>query len=394
MDSKEKEIIDEACAQPIKPENQKDQNISKINKILSDNSASEKVFDLLFVIDATGSMSSYIKAAKDETENISKELRNLYPEYHFQYGYIFYRDPIDSHNDIHEIINLTDQVNTLPEQIKKIRAYGGGDLPEDWAGAYKLANEKINWRNGVKVIIHLADAGAHGKEFTLSDKYPEESDKLKAELLKCCQNGIKIFGYVITNDANSSFNQSQNIYRRNGGSYEICEFKIVGGYSDSGSDSEEYKYKKIKKRRKKKKYSDSSDEFNMEKCEKKCMKEESDEEYKEDEDFEKKCKKKKKCKKEYSEDSEDESDEDCEIMKRKKKCNKKKYDEDRDSDKKCKRKKKCKKKKLYESDEDKDDEEDSYKEEMDEGTKKYSKQEKINNEFRTRVLNSVKSALP
>ena len=149
MDSEKKEIKDEACPKPIKPENQKEQNISKINKILSDNTVSEKVFDLLFVIDATGSMSSYIKAAKDETENISKELRNLYPEYHFQYGYIFYRDPIDSHGDIHEMIDLTDQVNTLPEQIKKIRAYGGGDLPEDWVGGYKLVNEKINWRNGV-----------------------------------------------------------------------------------------------------------------------------------------------------------------------------------------------------------------------------------------------------
>ena len=118
MDSKKKEIKDEACPKPIKPESQKDQNISKINKILNDTVA-EKVFDLLFVIDATGSMSSCIKAAKDETENISKELRKLYPEYYFQYGYIFYRDPIDSHDDKHEMIHLTDQANTLPEQIKK-----------------------------------------------------------------------------------------------------------------------------------------------------------------------------------------------------------------------------------------------------------------------------------
>ena len=185
-------------------------------------------------------MSSYITAAKDETENISKELRSLYPEYNFQYGYVFYRDPIDSHDDIHEIINLTDQVNSLPEKIKKIRAYGGGDMPEDWVGAFKLVNENITWRNGLKVIIHLADAGAHGKEFTLSDKYPEESKKLKKELLKCCKNQVKIFGYVITEDARHSFNESQNYYRSNGGSYEICEFKINNKYyAESESDEEE-----------------------------------------------------------------------------------------------------------------------------------------------------------
>ena len=198
MDSKEKkEVIDEECPKPIKPENQNEKNISKINKILSDNTVEEKVFDLLFVIDATGSMSSYIRAAKDETENIAKELRNSYPEYNFQYGYIFYRDPIDSPSDIHETINLTDKVNSLPEQIKTIKADGGGDLPEDWVGAFKLANEKISWRNGLKVIIHLADAGAHGKEFTLSDKYPEESAKLKEELLKCCQKKLKFLDMLL-----------------------------------------------------------------------------------------------------------------------------------------------------------------------------------------------------
>ena len=150
-------------------DSKKESNIYKMNKILSDSTEEEKVFDLLFVMDATGSMRDYIRAAKDETENISKELRNLYPEYSFKYGYIFYRDPIDSHIDIHEIIDLTDQVNTIPEQIKKIKATGGGDLPEDWVGAYKLVNEKINWRNGIKVIIHLADAGAYGNEFTLTE---------------------------------------------------------------------------------------------------------------------------------------------------------------------------------------------------------------------------------
>ena len=342
MDSKEnkekEEIKDEACPKPINPENQKDKNISKINKILSDNKTQEKVFDLLFVIDATGSMSSYITAAKDETKNISKELRNLYPEYNFQYGYVFYRDPIDSSGDKHEIINLTDQVNNLPEQIKKIKAYGGGDLPEDWVGAYKLVNEKINWRNGVKTIIHLADAGAHGKEFTLSDKYPEESDKLKAELLKCCQNNIKIFGYIITEDARNSFNQCQNYYRSNGGNYEICEFKIDEGY-----------HSRPRK--------------------KKCKKEESDSDSV-------KCKKKVKCKKA-------ESDSDSDSVKCKKKVKYKKEESDSDSI-------KCKKKVKYKKEEsDSDNEEEDAKEEK----KISSKQKFISSEFKNKVLNSVKYSI-
>ena len=209
-----------------------DPNISKMKEILNDSPESEKDFDLLFLIDATGSMTNYIRAAKDEAENISIELRNLYPEYNFRYGYIFYRDPIDSPNDIHEIIDLTDKVNDLPKQINEIVAKGGEDIPEDWVGAFKLVNEKIKWRNGLRVIIHLADAGAHGKEFTLSDKYPLEGEKLISELIKCSQKKIKIFGFVITEDARNSFNQCQKYYRDNGGSYEIYDLKKNKNFAD------------------------------------------------------------------------------------------------------------------------------------------------------------------
>ena len=169
--------------------------VKKIKNILSDEITNgNNDFDILFLVDATGSMSEYITAAKEETKNISDELRKLYPQKIFQYGYIFYRDPIDVSSDKHEVIDLTDNVNSFPEKIGKIYATGGGDLPEDWVGAFKLANEKISWRNGIKVIMHLADAGAHGKLFTLNDKYPEEEGKLIAELEKCAQKRIKIFG--------------------------------------------------------------------------------------------------------------------------------------------------------------------------------------------------------
>ena len=204
------------------------QDMKKIKNILSDEiNNTNNEFDILFLVDATGSMSSYIIAAKEETKNISKELKKLYPEKMFQYGYIFYRDPIDSKSDKHEVIDLTDNVNSFPEKIGLISANGGGDEPEDWVGAYKLANEKISWRNGIKVIIHLADAGAHGKLFTKYDKYPEEENKLIYELERCAEKGIKIFGYVIDYYAQNSFNECSKIYRRKGGSFEILKFQNI-----------------------------------------------------------------------------------------------------------------------------------------------------------------------
>ena len=200
-------------------------NVKKIKNILSDKTPKgNNDFDVLFIVDATGSMASYIQAAKEETQNISEDLRQSYPEMKFKYGYIFYRDPIDSKSDIHETIDLTDNANSLPSQISKIKAEGGGDTPEDWVGAYKIANEKISWRNGVRIIIHLADAGAHGKLFTSNDKYPEEEKKLINELEKCVEKKIDIFGYVILEESRKSFEECSKIYRNKGGSYEILNF--------------------------------------------------------------------------------------------------------------------------------------------------------------------------
>ena len=202
-----------------------EKNIKKISKLLSDDPSSNITqFDIVFLIDATGSMSPYIEAAKLEAKNISKEFKKLYPTVDFQYGYIFYKDPVDSKDDKHEIINLTNNKNSLPEQISKIRAYGGGDVPEDWASAYRELNNEIKWRNGKKIIIHITDTGAHGKRFTLGDKYPEEEQKLYYELDRCAANNIKIFGYIIKEKCRNSFNECKIYYQKKGQSFEVFNF--------------------------------------------------------------------------------------------------------------------------------------------------------------------------
>ena len=66
-------------------------------------------------------------------------------------------------------------------------------------------NEEIKWRNGTKVIFHLADAGAHGKLFTPYDYYSDEEQKLITELIKCSVKKIKIFGFVIEEEARNSY---------------------------------------------------------------------------------------------------------------------------------------------------------------------------------------------
>ena len=137
--------------------------------------------DIVYLIDATGSMGYEINAAKENVVEIFGQLKKNYKDYDFRFGSVFYRDKIDKPNDKKEepeFFEFTDDMEGLKEKISKVKAYGGGDGPEDWVVGYDLALNKMKWRNGIKLIIHIADAGAHGKEFSEGDKHEDQGPLL------------------------------------------------------------------------------------------------------------------------------------------------------------------------------------------------------------------------
>ena len=177
-----------------------------------------------------GSMSPYIEAAKKKCIEISEELeRNYIKKLNFKYGMIFYRDPIDVNSDKHEAFYLND-INKIKEKIKSVKAYGGGDGPEDWVGAFKIAlnTDIIRWRRGIKLIIHIADAPAHGDEFAGKENYTEEGPKLIEQIKNCVNQEIKIFGLFIGQSAKNSFLKFKEYYenydREDKGLYKVLNF--------------------------------------------------------------------------------------------------------------------------------------------------------------------------
>ena len=185
-----------------------------------------KEFDIVFMIDATGSMGNWIKAAGDKCLKVSEDLRAQFPNLNFYFGGIFYRDPIDSKEDEHEIFDLTDDFLTLKNNFSKIIAKGGGDSPEDWVGAYsKVLN--FNWRDGTKLIIHIADSAAHTKEFCGEENHEEENGKLPKILESVAGKDIKIFSFAIQLKAKTSFEVCENYYKKYNGFYKIWSFDNV-----------------------------------------------------------------------------------------------------------------------------------------------------------------------
>lgn len=194
-------------------------------------------FDVVYMVDATGSMGGYIQAAKDQCINISNTLQKQLSQYQFQFGCIFYRDPIDSPSDVNDIFMLTDNVLNLKNQIQKVNANGGGDGPEDWVGAYRLSLS-MNWRNGIRLIIHMADAPAHGAIFGGAGHEPE-APLLIPLIQQCAARKIKIIGMPIGGSySQPSYDQCQRNYPLNEDNlYQITPFAGGGDISTYFRDS-------------------------------------------------------------------------------------------------------------------------------------------------------------
>ena len=92
----------------------------------------------------------------------SNKLIKSYPNYDFQFGIIFYNDPIDITTDFNDYIQLTKELNKIKYFVDKWNIQSGGDEAEDWVGGYNIALNKINWRNVKKIVVHICDAPAHG----------------------------------------------------------------------------------------------------------------------------------------------------------------------------------------------------------------------------------------
>ena len=174
--------------------------------------------DILFLVDATGSMGGSIEKVKEEIIYISVNLMNKtgMEYYDLSLAAIFYRDPIDSYSDIHQIFDFDKNALNFRNFVEKIRAKGGADGPEDWAGAFNLA-KNLSWGNdSIKFIIHIADAPAHGVDWVGGyDKYPAEGNKTDEIITYFARNNFSIAGFQVSSYGHNSFKRAQLIYNNN-----------------------------------------------------------------------------------------------------------------------------------------------------------------------------------
>ena len=131
---------------------------TKADQVESD----QPMLDLVFAMDCTGSMSSYINSARDSIQNIVDVVAS-HQNTDVRFGYVAYRDhpPQDS-----SFVTQCHKFMTTPTEMKSaiatFGAQGGGDGPEAVTAALNEA-KNYNWRqNSVKIVVLIADAPPHG----------------------------------------------------------------------------------------------------------------------------------------------------------------------------------------------------------------------------------------
>jgi hypothetical protein len=134
-----------------------------------------QIVDHLFMIDATGSMASVLKATHEKVKEIAVQLRDEFPDVQFRFACVCYRDPVDSPTDQHEVLQFDKNIEKFMLFLEPIQATGGGDGPEDFVGSFKIALN-LNWsENSSKSITLFADAPPHGKLFCGYDNHENQT---------------------------------------------------------------------------------------------------------------------------------------------------------------------------------------------------------------------------
>ena len=144
--------------------------------------------DLVFAIDATGSMKNDIDKLKSDMQPLLQELFGETPG--TRVGLLFYRDYGDTFKYMDlpvKVFPFTSNFTSFSKNLNSIRIYGkeGGDIPEAVYEAMYASCEFYSWRNTAqKKIILIGDAEPHPT--------PRGSGKYSKDYVMKIANGRKI----------------------------------------------------------------------------------------------------------------------------------------------------------------------------------------------------------
>jgi myosin protein heavy chain len=198
----------------------------------------EKEFrlDVLIILDVTSSMEEYLNKFKIEFRTMIDNLMGKYHKALVYVGFIGYRDLNDiALGDDYIDIDFTVNYDKLENEIKKIEADGGDDIPEDVAGAFEMALKK-KWRGDTKVALLITDSPCHGAEFhnsnEIKDDYDDDSN-IKEKIHEFKDKNISLICFELSKNTAKMFEKFEEEYN----SQEINNFLYINKTKDLNDTS-------------------------------------------------------------------------------------------------------------------------------------------------------------
>lgn len=128
--------------------------------------------DVVFLLDATGSMADEIAQLQENILAISDQIDGLPGQINARYGLVSYRDRGDAYvTDVHD---FEADVRDFQDTLRDVEANGGGDYPEDLNSGLQDALNSVDWRanDTIKLIFLVADAPPH-VDYPQQTQYPK-----------------------------------------------------------------------------------------------------------------------------------------------------------------------------------------------------------------------------
>lgn len=152
--------------------------------------ASTPQLDVLFLLDATGSMADEIGQIQRTIVSIAERIDQIDPRPTLRFGLVAYRDRGDDY--VTRVTDFTADVITFRDALLNTNADGGGDEPEALNEGLHAAIQGVGWSDdAVRLTFLVADAPPHLD-------YPDDYDYV-TEARMAVTSGIKIYTIAASN---------------------------------------------------------------------------------------------------------------------------------------------------------------------------------------------------
>lgn len=144
--------------------------------------------EIMFVIDATGSMGDEMRYIKTEIDDVIGKVKSDNPTSKVSLAMMVYRDVKDEY--VTRYSDFTEDIASQQAFLSKQQASGGGDFEEAVDTALDEAVNKQWSSKGTKLIFHVADAPAHDSDLAKWSKAVDTAAEKGIQIMTVSGSGI------------------------------------------------------------------------------------------------------------------------------------------------------------------------------------------------------------